>query len=121
MPVALRKQKLSSKKRKLNNKVLLLIKIRFRGTKEVKKSPKYEMSYEDEIASLVIHKTEPDDAGTYSVQAANPMGQVKSEGSLNVHSKFFAILYDIFFIMSRRKVWFLSETMILTILCVFSW
>lgn len=45
------------------------------------------MSYEDEVAALVIHKTEPDDAGTYSVQAANPMGQVKSEGSLNVHSK----------------------------------
>lgn len=61
--------------------------LRFRGTKEVKKSPKYEMSYEDEVASLVIHKTEPDDAGVYSVQAANPMGQVKSEGNLAIHSE----------------------------------
>lgn len=58
----------------------------------MKKSPKYEMSYEDEIASLVIHKTEPADSGTYSVQAANPMGQVKSEGSLAVHSKSFVNL-----------------------------
>lgn len=61
--------------------------LRYRGNKEVKKSPKYEMSYEDEVAALVIHKTEPDDTGVYKVQASNPLGQVKSEGNLAVHSK----------------------------------
>ena len=45
------------------------------------------MSYEDEVAALVIHKTEPDDAGVYCLQAENPLGQVKSEGNLAVHSK----------------------------------
>jgi len=60
---------------------------RFKGSKEVKKGGKYEMSYEDEVASLVIHKTEPDDAATYSVQAVNPMGSVKTQGDLVVHSK----------------------------------
>lgn len=45
------------------------------------------MSYEDEVAALVIHKTEPDDTGAYRLQATNPLGQVKSEGSLAVHSK----------------------------------
>ena len=60
----------------------------YKGKKEVKKSPKYEMSYEDEVAALVIHKTEPDDAGVYSIQAQNPLGQVKSEGNLAIHSKY---------------------------------
>ena len=46
------------------------------------------MSYEDEVAALVIHKTEPDDSGVYSIQAENPLGQVKSEGNLAVHSEF---------------------------------
>ena len=40
---------------------------RYKGKKEVKKSPKYEMSYEDEVAALVIHKTEPDDSGVYCI------------------------------------------------------
>ena len=40
---------------------------RYKGKKEVKKSPKYEMSYEDEVAALVIHKTEPDDPGVYCI------------------------------------------------------
>lgn len=44
------------------------------------------MSHEDDVAALVIHKTEIDDAGTYSVQAVNPLGQVKSEGNLAVHT-----------------------------------
>ena len=53
----------------------------------MRKSAKYEMSYEEEVASLVIHKTEPDDADVYRCEAANPLGRVQTEGSLSVHSK----------------------------------
>ena len=60
----------------------------YRGKKEVKKSAKYEMSYEDEVASLVIHKTEPQDADVYSCEASNILGSAKTEGALIVHSEF---------------------------------
>lgn len=59
---------------------------RFRGKKEVRKSAKYEMSYEEEVASLVIHKTELDDADVYRCEAVNPLGRVQTEGTLVVHS-----------------------------------
>ncbi|GFO38541.1 titin, partial [Plakobranchus ocellatus] len=58
----------------------------FRGKKEVKKSSKYEMSYEDEVASLVIHKTEPQDSDVYRCEAANPLGKVQTEGTLSIHT-----------------------------------
>ena len=45
------------------------------------------MSYEDEVASLVIHKTEPNDTGSYRMEATNPLGKVKTEGGLVVHCK----------------------------------
>lgn len=46
------------------------------------------MSYEDEVAGLTIHQTKPDDAGVYSCQATNLIGQVQTEGTLSVHSEF---------------------------------
>ncbi|XP_046554801.1 titin-like [Haliotis rubra] len=58
----------------------------FKGTKEVKKSSKYEMSYEDEVASLVIHKTEPSDTARYKCEVTNPLGQVSTEGQLAIHT-----------------------------------
>ncbi|KAH9498303.1 hypothetical protein Btru_006488 [Bulinus truncatus] len=58
----------------------------FRGKKEVRKSAKYEMSYEDEVASLVIHKTEPQDADVYRCEASNPLGKVQTEGTLSIHT-----------------------------------
>ena len=61
--------------------------IRFRGKKEVRKSAKYEMSYEEEVAALVIHKTEPDDADVYRCEVSNPLGRVQTEGTLSVHSE----------------------------------
>ena len=53
----------------------------------MKKSSKYEMSYEDEVASLVIHKTEPLDSDVYRCEASNPLGKVQTEGTLSIHSK----------------------------------
>lgn len=61
---------------------------RFKGPKEIRKSPKYEMSYEDDVASLVIHQTEPLDAGVYKCQATNVIGSIQTEGTLSVHSKY---------------------------------
>ncbi|GFS00827.1 titin [Elysia marginata] len=58
----------------------------FRGKKEVRKSSKYEMSYEDEVASLVIHKTEPQDSDVYRCEASNPLGKVHTEGTLAIHT-----------------------------------
>lgn len=52
------------------------------------------MSYEDEVAGLVIHKTTPEDAGVYSCQAANIIGQVQTEGTLSVHSMYYYFLLD---------------------------
>ena len=72
----------------ISDKENYLFNWRFKGKKEVKKSPKYEMSYEDEVAGLVIHKTTPNDAGVYSCQATNIIGQVQTEGTLSVHSKY---------------------------------
>ena len=60
---------------------------RFKGEKEVRKSAKYEMSYEDEIAALVIHETVPEDADVYRCQATNALGKVQTQGTLAVHSK----------------------------------
>ncbi|KAK3083483.1 hypothetical protein FSP39_023775 [Pinctada imbricata] len=51
----------------------------FKGQKEVKKGPKYEMSYEDEVAALTIHKTEPADADVYRCQATNVIAHPKLE------------------------------------------
>ena len=59
----------------------------FKGQAEVKKSPKYEMSYEEEVAALVIHDTSPADTDVYSCQATNIIDQVQSKGTLTVHSK----------------------------------
>lgn len=66
---------------------IILVSLRYKGTKTIKKSPKYEMSYEDDVAALVIHKTEPADAGLYQCEAANVLGRVQTEGTLAVHSK----------------------------------
>ena len=52
------------------------------------------MSYEDEVAGLVIHKTTPEDAGVYICQAANIIGQVQTEGTLSVHTKIIFVLYQ---------------------------
>ena len=45
------------------------------------------MSYEEEVAALVIHKTEPDDADVYRCEVSNPLGRVQTEGTLSVHSE----------------------------------
>jgi len=60
------------------------------------------MSYEDEVASLVIHKTEPDDAATYSVQAVNPMGSVKTQGDLVVHSELLTECHSFINVLSKQ-------------------
>lgn len=60
---------------------------RYKGKKEIKKSSKYEMSYEDDVASLVIHKTEPSDSGLYRCKATNPLGLAETEGTLDIQSK----------------------------------
>lgn len=54
------------------------------------------MSYEDEVASLVIHKTEPDDADVYRCEASNPLGRVQTEGLLTVHSEYFCLLLNLY-------------------------
>ena len=48
---------------------------------------RYEMSYSDDVAELVIKQTEPGDAGKYRCEAANALGRVESTGKLTVHSK----------------------------------
>jgi len=60
------------------------------------------MSYEDEVAGLVIHKTTPDDAGVYSCQATNIIGQVQTEGTLSVHSKY---KYIFTMMVSSSPIW----------------
>ena len=59
----------------------------YRDSREIRESSKYEMSYMGEIAQLVIHPTEPHDAATYRVEAANKIGRVQSEATLDVQSK----------------------------------
>ena len=76
---------------------------RFRGKKEVRKSAKYEMSYEEEVASLVIHKTEPDDADVYRCEVSNPLGKVQTEGTLIVHSKLSFFSFAAYYILRKRK------------------
>ena len=76
---------------------------RFRGKKEVRKSAKYEMSYEEEVASLVIHKTEPDDADVYRCEVSNPLGKVQTEGTLTVHSKFSIFHLQIITFLTKEK------------------
>jgi hypothetical protein len=63
----------------------------FKGPKEIKKSPKYVTKLEDKVASIVIKETEPQDAGVYRCQATNPLGQVQTEATLAVHSKYIFI------------------------------
>ena len=83
--------------------VYFLFPHRFRGKKEVRKSAKYEMSYEEEFAALVIHKTEPDDADVYRCEVSNPLGRVQTEGTLAVHSELCFCLIETTTTTTKKK------------------
>jgi len=63
----------------------------YRDSREIRESAKYEMSYMGDIAQLIIHPTEPHDAGRYRVEAVNKIGRVHSEATLDVQSKYLTI------------------------------
>ena len=58
----------------------------YRDSREIREGSKYEMTYMGDVAQLIIHPTEPNDAGTYRVEAANKIGRVQLEATLDVHS-----------------------------------
>lgn len=45
------------------------------------------MNYENGIATLIIHKTEPSDTAVYSCKFSNALGKCETKGKLTIHSK----------------------------------
>ena len=59
----------------------------YKDNKELRSGRKYDISFKDEIASLVIAKTDVKDGGWYRCEATNKMGHVGTECTVVVHSK----------------------------------
>lgn len=78
----------------------------FKGPKEIKKSPKYVTKLENKVASIVIHETEPQDAGVYRCQVTNQLGQVQTEATLAVHSMyiFLVVKSGVFFVIHWKNL-----------------
>ncbi len=64
----------------------------YRDNKEIRPGKKYEMSFDDGLASLVVHDTTYKDGGMYRCEAANKLGHVETECTLVVESEYMYIL-----------------------------
>ena len=51
------------------------------------KGRRYQMSYANNVASLTITDSEPNDSGKYRCEGYNGVGRVQTENTLTVHSK----------------------------------
>ena len=56
----------------------------FKGGREVKTSRKHVMTYDAQMASLVVKETTIDDDATYMCRADNQVGQAETEAKLQV-------------------------------------
>ena len=56
----------------------------FKGGREVKTSRKHVMTYDAQVASLVVKDTAIDDDATYMCRADNQVGQAETEAKLQV-------------------------------------
>ena len=59
----------------------------YKEAKEIYKGKKYDMTYENNIAELVVKESEPNDSATYRCEAVNKIGRAETEGKLIVISK----------------------------------
>lgn len=56
----------------------------FKNGKEIKSNRKYDMSYRDQYASLIIKDTDVSDTAVYTCSADNKVGLVETEAKLTV-------------------------------------
>ncbi|XP_023933258.1 titin isoform X1 [Lingula anatina] len=59
----------------------------FKDNKEIKSGKKYEISYAEEVAALVILETDLKDSGQYRCEVANKIGKVTTQAKLTVQAK----------------------------------
>ena len=59
----------------------------YKDNKELTSNKKYDTLYQDEIATLVIRKTEVTDRGWYRCEAVNKIGRVETECTVVVQGK----------------------------------
>ena len=60
----------------------------YKDAKEIYKSKKFVMEYENNIAKLTINNPEPSDIGVYRCEAVNKIGRVETEGALKILCKY---------------------------------
>ena len=60
----------------------------YKETKELKKSNKCDMTYAEEVATLVLKETENKDSGMYRCEAVNKLGHVSTQCRVNVYSEY---------------------------------
>ena len=61
----------------------------YKDNKEIYSNKKYAMSYQDEVAELVVSSTDIKDGGWYRCEAVNKLGRVETQCSVIVESEYF--------------------------------
>lgn len=61
--------------------------LRYRDQKEITENKKYTMDYTDMVASLMIRDVVEKDTASYTCEASNDLGSVKTTGQLEVQGK----------------------------------
>ena len=74
----------------------------YKEAKEIYPGKRYQISYVDDVAKLVIKGVELGDAGLYRCEAVNKIGRVSTECGLTVNSKSCQLCYT-FEIMSTNQ------------------
>lgn len=61
--------------------------LRYRDQKEITENKKYTMDYTDMVASLMIQDVVEKDTASYTCEASNDLGSVKTTGQLEVQGR----------------------------------
>ena len=65
----------------------LYLNFRYRDQREITDNKKYTTDYSDNIASLIIKEVTEKDTSSYTCEASNDLGSVKTTGQLEVQGK----------------------------------
>ncbi len=73
----------------------------YKDCKEVYQGSKYDLRYKNNVATLIISDTESLDASMYRCEAANKIGRVQTEATLNINGQYTNIAYLICLVQNR--------------------
>ena len=60
----------------------------FKAGRKISQDKKYTMTFEDDLVTLEVKDTKPEDADQFSFEAVNKVGKVTSKASLTVHGEY---------------------------------